>query len=513
MHVRLWDNDLYRQSQVGSLEQVQPADAPAVCKVRDALMSDAFIDFVSAVSGRPLAHGVCTSHARDPDVAGRAAAAGRKPGKGDVSTNGGTAVDVSGFVYQKGDMLLCHDDRSEERSVAYVLYLPDEDWEAADGGALDLIRVHSEGDASQGDTAVCGGAEVVTSIIPGFGHFIMFAVSDKSLHRVAEVLTATKARWSISGWFHRPPQASDMAGSASQSEQQRAQLTGPCALQPSIALNVAPASARDRSTWGPRPSWLNARWWDAAMKDGADGALVSLSRDGYALFPNFFSDEVWDDVCDEFEDDGIVSTLPNGMLPICKNTTPASSTAATSPWRVASPPGMHHYCYMDSANVAKTGQTLEHTSRIIQVMESSEFVEVLDALLALQGDGERVSARSDAVLRWFPKGMGYSLLQDSMPAASSDTKATAAGASTGLLACVGIAPYVPGRVDGGELCLLHGDGENGAKAAEDAVLRPLNNTLLLARLTPATRVVTRYVRSTSAADVVDAAVAYTWACD
>lgn len=50
-------------------------------------------------------------------------------------------IDITASEYAFTDVLLCHDDliAEEERRVAFILYLVDEDWCEADGGHLDLF--------------------------------------------------------------------------------------------------------------------------------------------------------------------------------------------------------------------------------------------------------------------------------------------------------------------------------------------------------------------------------------
>jgi Rps23 Pro-64 3,4-dihydroxylase Tpa1-like proline 4-hydroxylase len=47
---------------------------------------------------------------------------------------------MSAAVYERGDVLLCHDDQLEGRRLAYVIYLVDRDWQKEDGGTLDLYE-------------------------------------------------------------------------------------------------------------------------------------------------------------------------------------------------------------------------------------------------------------------------------------------------------------------------------------------------------------------------------------
>jgi hypothetical protein len=46
--------------------------------------------------------------------------------------------------------------------------------------------------------------DVVKSLVPHENSLIFFEVSDRSFHQVAEVLSVTKTRLSINGWFHGP---------------------------------------------------------------------------------------------------------------------------------------------------------------------------------------------------------------------------------------------------------------------------------------------------------------------
>lgn len=101
------------------------------------------------------------------------------------------AVDVFGSLYQQTDYLLCHDDRIADRKIAYLLYLGD-DFEQNDGGAFQLHETRGDGQPG----------EVAMAYPPRFGTLLLFAVSTKSFHSVAEVLNSTKKRYAIGGWLH-----------------------------------------------------------------------------------------------------------------------------------------------------------------------------------------------------------------------------------------------------------------------------------------------------------------------
>ncbi|KAF2369219.1 Oxoglutarate/iron-dependent oxygenase C-terminal degradation domain [Trinorchestia longiramus] len=105
-------------------------------------------------------------------------------------------IDLSASLYLHSDSLLCHDDELEGRRIAFILYLTDEDdnWRPSDGGSLDLF---------DGEPGLAG--RLVRRLSPHFNTFAFFEVSPLSFHQVSEVLSPTKARLSVSGWFHGPP--------------------------------------------------------------------------------------------------------------------------------------------------------------------------------------------------------------------------------------------------------------------------------------------------------------------
>ena len=107
-------------------------------------------------------------------------------------------IDVTSSKYEYSDYLLCHDDdihdvNSHGRRIAFIYYMVPE-WSAdgSDGGNLDLFKVNDD----------LQPIEIVKSLCPKSNTLLFFEVSDRSFHQVAEVLTSTKTRYSINGWFH-----------------------------------------------------------------------------------------------------------------------------------------------------------------------------------------------------------------------------------------------------------------------------------------------------------------------
>ncbi len=98
-------------------------------------------------------------------------------------------ADMSGFIYSSTDHLLPHDDRLEDRKIAYVVNLS-QDFKKKDGGALSFF-------ASKNNRPT----KISQSFQPTFNTLFLFKVSPKSFHQVDEVLT-DKRRVSLTGWFY-----------------------------------------------------------------------------------------------------------------------------------------------------------------------------------------------------------------------------------------------------------------------------------------------------------------------
>lgn len=157
------------------LTERQLALLSSLVKLRDALYSSQFRDFLRTVTGCGPLSGV----------------------KRDMSVN----------TYRKGCHLLNHDDVIGTRRVSYILYMPlphyrlwQRDW----GGALELYPVR-EGAAD----GVLEPEPVPTkSIPPVWNQFVFFEVQPgRSFHSVEEVVVGGEdeggcQRLSISGWFH-----------------------------------------------------------------------------------------------------------------------------------------------------------------------------------------------------------------------------------------------------------------------------------------------------------------------
>lgn len=152
-------NDLYHFEQTDDLRTAQ---GNATAQLRDLLYGPEFREWITAVTGIETA----------------------------------PTVDLSAAKYTDGSYLLCHDDDLADRRIAYIVYLVPEDFDASDGGSLDLFDTRSDGQP--------GG--IVKRLTPAWNSVAFFDVSPISFHQVAEVLNDAKGpRMSVSGWFYGKP--------------------------------------------------------------------------------------------------------------------------------------------------------------------------------------------------------------------------------------------------------------------------------------------------------------------
>lgn len=94
-----------------------------------------------------------------------------------------SVIDLAASLYQDTDFLLCHDDRLENRAIAFILYFST--LTKNQGGALCLY------DAQE---------KLAKKILPQWNTLVLFQVSKKSLHAVEEVIKAP--RLAVGGWYH-----------------------------------------------------------------------------------------------------------------------------------------------------------------------------------------------------------------------------------------------------------------------------------------------------------------------
>ncbi|HVY01236.1 MAG TPA: 2OG-Fe(II) oxygenase family protein [Candidatus Nanoarchaeia archaeon] len=146
------DSDLFHLWQTSDLAQTKNKDLK---EMHSFVVSKEFADFMKDVSGLNV-----------------------KPG----------VLDFAGSLYKDTNYLLCHDDKVEDRKIAYILYLSD-DFKEKEGGALVIF------DDDNGKPG-----KPVKKYSPKWNSLAMFAVSNKSWHSVDEVI-GKKDRYAIGGWL------------------------------------------------------------------------------------------------------------------------------------------------------------------------------------------------------------------------------------------------------------------------------------------------------------------------
>lgn len=165
------ETDIYKVYQSGDLANLSGLDwndlsrLPSLFKLRAAIYSEEFRDFISKVTGCGKLSGVKT----------------------DMSIN----------TYTKGCHLLTHDDVIGSRRVSFILYMPEPDhtWKAHYGGALRLFPAIVPNVPK---------TDFEAKLIPQFNQIAFFTVQPGlSFHDVEEV-RVDKQRLSIQGWFHIP---------------------------------------------------------------------------------------------------------------------------------------------------------------------------------------------------------------------------------------------------------------------------------------------------------------------
>ncbi|KAL2817460.1 Oxoglutarate and iron-dependent oxygenase degradation C-term-domain-containing protein [Aspergillus cavernicola] len=193
LHFTEKETDIYKIFQSGDLANLDGLDdgslsrLPSILKLRDAMYSARFREFLSSVTG-----------------------------SGKLS---GQKTDMAINVYNEGCHLLCHDDVIGSRRLSYILYLtdPDTPWQAEWGGALRLYPTATKKDAKGEDVKVPS-PDFTLSIPPAFNQLSFFTVQPgESFHDVEEVYHPTegedkskkRVRMAISGWFHIPQKGED----------------------------------------------------------------------------------------------------------------------------------------------------------------------------------------------------------------------------------------------------------------------------------------------------------------
>ncbi|KAF4454994.1 hypothetical protein F53441_2555 [Fusarium austroafricanum] len=381
------ETDIYKIHQSGDLANLDGLDdeslakLPSLLKLRDAIYSEPFRNYVSHITNcGPLS--------------------GRK-------------TDMAINIYIPGCFLLCHDDVIGSRRVSYILYLvdPDTPWKPEWGGALRLFPVQELKD-KDGEVAKAVLPDVTKVIPPAWNQLSFFAVQPgESFHDVEEVYRAEtkkqlekdggRIRMAISGWFHIPQAGEE--GYIEGEEERNAKNSGLMQLQGNPAQYDM-----------PQPQVMKV---DKTGQEGFDEADLEFLLK--YISPAYLVPDALEEISETFNEMFEI-TLPDILgkkfaqrlrdYVEAEEKKPAQNDTATiektSSWRVAKPPHKARYLYQQPS-----GPDQLRTSQ-----EESPITELLDIFLPsrqfrqwLQMATKTTIESADLLARRFRRGLDYTL--------------------------------------------------------------------------------------------------------
>ena len=389
VHFTPKETDIYKIHQSGDLANLDGCDdselkrLPSLLKLRDAIYSEAFRDYVSAVTG--------------------------------CGALSGTKTDMAVNVYTPGCFLLCHDDVIGSRKVSYILYLtdPDDPWKPEWGGALRLYPTTEMGEAK------IPAADAGKTIPPAWNQLSFFAVQPgESFHDVEEVYHAPlgdtnaskederRVRMAISGWFHIP-----QLGEVGHVKGAEAELTRNSGL---AQLSGNPAQYDEPQT---RPVAISESTDNGDEDTPFDEADLEFLLKYIA--PTYLIPETLAGMAEHFEEQSSITVsrilsksfsvrLREYIIQQEASSLPATSEEIhkSTPWRVARPPHKHRYLFQQPVEPDQSRALCDH----------SPITELLDVLLPSRqfrswlqrATGCDIVSR-DALARRFRKGVDYTL--------------------------------------------------------------------------------------------------------
>ncbi|OUM53177.1 hypothetical protein BVG19_g2439 [[Candida] boidinii] len=340
------ETDIYKVYQSGDLANLSGLSSddlqrlPSLYKLRSAIYSKTFRDYVSYVTGCGKLSGIKT----------------------DISIN----------TYTKGCHLLTHDDVIGSRRVSFILYMPEigKTWKEHYGGALRLL-----------DSVVPNvpQSDIHSKLVPQFNQIAFFRVQPgHSFHDVEEV-KVDKQRLSIQGWFHIPQRGEDgfIEGEQELTEARSTlqQLESKELKEydfPKILLNeISPLEIKEYEKLG----------------DGDDDTLSEYDTEYLSKFMNLelLKKETILKLNDVFVNDSVIdiymflnSTYSDYLKNLIKHfeinefpKMPTKQSEVKFPWKLAVPSHKQRYLYIDGLNEQDISTAAE--IRKINQLASSEL--------------------------------------------------------------------------------------------------------------------------------------------
>ncbi|KAJ2716734.1 putative component of NuA3 histone acetyltransferase complex [Coemansia spiralis] len=432
LHFTHKETDIYKYHQSGDLANLdrlpdsEQSQLPCLRRLRDAIYSREFRDFVSAVTGcGPLS---------------------------------GSRTDMSTNRYKPGDHLLLHDDAIGDRRVSYIIYLPDPatsgDWTPADGGHLELYPRESH-------ESWAPAVQPARQVPPQWNQMVLFTVQPGQSHHSVEEVCAGE-RTSIQGWFHFPQPGEPgyspdqmqraWAGGAestlSQIAAREQRQDGGSAAGAFVTIPRAAVAELDVADAECLRPFVNPEYLDPTIMRQAADRFASESHISLGAFLNANTAAALEQALQAADaSDGIEADRPR--------ITPHGA-GEHGPWRAAGPPVVRRFLHLDSTAAAAADSPLAALRD--ELFDTPAFARWLAAVTGLA-----LCARRGLVRRFRP-GLDYTL-------ASPD------GATVPVLdavLCLAVRPtaWADGTV-GGYHCYI--DGGDGDASNDGSVFRITGN--------------------------------------
>ncbi|CRL24531.1 Prolyl 4-hydroxylase, alpha subunit [Penicillium camemberti] len=351
------ETDIYKIFQSGDLANLDGLDdsslskLPSVLKLRDAMYSARFREYLSSVTG-----------------------------SGKLS---GQKTDMAINVYTEGCHLLCHDDVIGSRRLSYILYLtdPDTPWQAEWGGALRLFPTTTEKDA-KGEDVKIPSPDYSLSIPPAFNQLSFFTVQPgESFHDVEEVYhpregedkTKKRVRMAISGWFHIPQEGEDGYEEG---------------LEEKLAERSSLAQLQGRGDIYDLPQPQPVSWEEPEVEGKGKGKVEEQNEDEFTesdlafllqyIAPSYLTPDIAEEMSDAFSaesslslerflSDKFGSRVSAYIEEQERQALPASADEiqAQRGWTVARPPHKHRYLYQHASGEKDTENPIQELLNVL----------------------------------------------------------------------------------------------------------------------------------------------------
>ncbi|KAL5048395.1 hypothetical protein BDW71DRAFT_177596 [Aspergillus fruticulosus] len=355
LHFTEKETDIYKIFQSGDLANLDGLDdgslsrLPSILKLRDALYSARFREFLSSVTG-----------------------------SGKLS---GQKTDMAINIYNEGCHLLCHDDVIGSRRLSYILYLtdPDTPWQAEWGGALRLYPTTTKKDAKGEDVKVPS-PDFSLSIPPAFNQLSFFTVQPgESFHDVEEVYhpsenedkSKKRVRMAISGWFHIPQKGED--GYEEGLEEKLAERSSLSQLQGRADIYDLPQPKTVVCDDETEEVKMDPKGKGKAKTEEEPSAVFTESDLNFLvqyIAPSYLTPDIAEEMSDAFLNDSSLNLehflskkyaakVRAYIEEQEKKDLPASSDEiqASTDWTVARPPHKHRYLYQGPSAEAGPSKT------------------------------------------------------------------------------------------------------------------------------------------------------------